>query len=474
MSQSSILDNRGRRVERVVVLGGGESGLGAALLARDRGYRTILSDSGTLLARVRDELTREGIDFEEGGHSATLFGDGRCVVVKSPGIPGTAPVVREALDAGADVVSEIEFAGWHMPPDARTICITGSNGKTTTTMLTHAILTRGGMDPGLAGNVGYSLARQVSRNPRPWYVIELSSFQLDDMHRFRADIAVLLNITPDHLDRYGYCFENYVDAKMRILNNQTPAQSLVYWRGCPVVSRRVEHQDNPRAMLYPFDSAPAPGQAAWVDADGHMHVVTPGRAWTMPADELALKGTHNLYDQMAASLAASLAGVDPDAIKDTLRTFGGVEHRLEHILTHRGVTWINDSKATNVDSTFYALGAMTTPVVLVLGGKDKGNDYSQILPAVKDKVHTVVAMGLHNGKIVDFFKDTVPVIDTHSLDRAVEACARAARPGDTVLLSPCCASFDLFKSYEDRGRRFKQAVRDLAQTTPEPEAAGQS
>ena len=443
--------------ELVVILGAGESGVGAAILAKDRGYDVFVSDFGTISEKYLRTLQQENIPFEQQTHTMERILSAS-LVVKSPGIGEHTPVMRAIRAASIPVVSEIEFAGRFS--SSRMICITGSNGKTTTTLLTHHILRSAGIDAGLAGNVGRSLALQVAREPHPVYVIELSSFQLDDMYDFRADIAVMLNITPDHLDRYDHRMENYVEAKFRILRNTGPGQAFVYWAGDPVMKQRME-RGIPPVSLYPFDAHPAPGLTAFADG-GHITVHAGKYGLEMDRDRLSLPGIHNLYNSLAAATVACLMDIHPDDIARALADFPAVEHRLEPVCELDGVRYINDSKATNVDSTYYALGSMTTPTVLILGGKDKGNDYSQILPAVREKVRAIVAMGLDNDKIVDFFSPSVPVESTHSLEQAIEACRRLAHKGDTVLLSPCCASFDLFTSYEDRGRRFKQAVRSLA------------
>ena len=328
-------------------------------------------------------------------------------------------------------------------------------------MLIYHILTSAGIDAGLAGNVGNSLAYQVARDPHSVYVVELSSFQLDNMYDFKANIAVLLNITPDHLDRYDHKMENYVAAKFRILQNMTPTDAFIYWKGDPIVSEQLRHMDV-EARCYPFAEQREEDTAAYVDAENNLIFHTPGTSMTMPRADLALNGLHNLYNSLAAGLSACLMDIRKDDIRQALSDFGGVEHRLEPVATIDGVRWINDSKATNVNSCWYALEAMTGPTVLILGGKDKGNDYSEILPPVKAKVKAIVAMGVDNSKIVDYFTaHGISVTDTHSLDEAVAACRSLSAEGDTVLLSPCCASFDLFKSYEDRGSRFKAAVRAL-------------
>lgn len=444
---------------KAVILGAGESGVGAAILAKDKGYEVFVSDMGQIKPKYGDILSAEGIDFESGKHTADRILDGTDIVIKSPGIPREAPMIQQIVAKGIPVVSEIEFAGRYT--DSKMVCITGSNGKTTTTMLTYHILSEAGLDVGLAGNVGNSLAYQVARTPHAVYVIELSSFQLDDMYDFKADIAILLNITPDHLDRYDYKFENYVDAKFRILQNMTSSDAFIYWQDDPVIEAKMATLKI-EALKYPFaDKDETPLPAAYVDSQGVVHVNTPATSFDMKRDEISLKGTHNLYNSLAASLAASLLGLPADTIKKSLSNFAGVEHRLEYVATVDGVRYINDSKATNVNSTFYALGSMTTPTVLILGGKDKGNDYSEILPLVRERVKAIVAMGLHNEKIVDFFSPYVPVVSTDNLADAVSECRRLATDGDTVLLSPCCASFDLFTSYEDRGRRFKDAIHAL-------------
>jgi len=442
---------------RIVVLGAGESGFGAAVLAKDKGFDVFLSDSGSIASKYRDRLVAEGIAFEEGGHSMEriLAAD---EIIKSPGIPLEAPVVKDALAKHIPLISEIEFAGRYT--DSKMVCITGSNGKTTTTMLIHHILTHAGVDASLAGNVGKSLAYQVARDPHKVYVVELSSFQLDNMYDFKANIAVMLNITPDHLDRYDHKMQNYINAKFRILQNMTPTDTFIFWKDDPVISEQLRHISTDASLL-PFSETPEEGSAAYIDAENELVFNTPVESMAMPRADLALNGLHNVFNSLAAGLSACICDVSKDAIREALADFSGVEHRLEFTADIDGVRWINDSKATNVNSCFYALESMTTPTVLILGGKDKGNDYSEILPLVKEKVKAIVAMGTDNAKIVDCFKDVVPVTDTHTLDDAIEACRRIAVTGDTVLLSPCCASFDLFSSYEDRGRKFKAAVREL-------------
>lgn len=441
--------------KRLVVLGAGESGTGAAILAKDKGFDVFLSDSGKIAPKYRAILEQEGIEFEEGSHSMDRILAAR-EIVKSPGIPLDAPVVKAAIDKNIHIISEIEFAGRYT--DAKMVCITGSNGKTTTTMLIHHILTGAGIDAGLAGNVGHSLAYQVARAPHKVYVVELSSFQLDNMYDFKANIAVLLNITPDHLDRYDHLMQNYINAKFRILQNMTPQDVFIFWKDDPVITAQLARITTEASML-PFSEHEETGSAAYIDAENELIFRTPGTSMSMPRADLALSGLHNVFNSMAAGLSACALEIRKDDIRRALEDFTGVEHRLEPVVEIDGVRWINDSKATNVNSCWYALEAMTTPTVLILGGKDKGNDYSEILPLVKEKVTAIVAMGVDNAKIVDFFSPHVAKIaDTHSLEDAIAACRAFARPGDTVLLSPCCASFDLFKSYEDRGRQFKAAL----------------
>ncbi len=450
-------DNDNKR--RLVVLGGGESGVGAAILAKDKGMDVFLSDSGSIAPRYASVLDKEAIPYEQGSHDMAriLAAD---EVVKSPGIPDTAPVIKAIKDKNIPIISEIEFAGRYT--DAKMVCITGSNGKTTTTSLIYHILRRAGIDAGLAGNIGRSLALQVAREPHPIYVIELSSFQLDNMYSFKANIAVLLNITPDHLDRYDYKMQNYINAKFRILQNLTPEDAFIYWQDDPVVAAQLR-QIATEARMYPFAEHKEENSAAYIDAEDNFIINTPAEDFSMPRADLALHGLHNIYNSMAAGISACLLNIKREDIRSALGDFAGVEHRLEFVRTLDGVEWINDSKATNVNSCWYALEAMKRPTVLILGGKDKGNDYSEILPLVREKVKAIVAMGKDNAKIIDFFSTntTLPVVDTHSLADAVAACRRLAASGDTVLLSPCCASFDLFKSYEDRGTQFKDMVNKL-------------
>ncbi len=441
--------------KRLVVLGGGESGVGAAILGKDKGMEVFLSDFGQIPERYRQQLEAEGIEWEQGQHTLEriLSAD---EVVKSPGIPPTAPVMKAIAEKGIPVISEIEMAGRFT--DAKMVCITGSNGKTTTTLLTYHILREAGINVGLAGNVGRSLALQVARTPHDVYVIELSSFQLENMYEFKANIAVMLNITPDHLDRYDYKMDNYVKAKFRIIRNLTSEDAFIFWQDDPTIQRQLE-QIATEARLFPFAEHEEHHSHAWVDDAGELVFDTSETSLKMPRAELSLNGLHNLYNSMAAGLSACLLDIKKEDIRRALSDYEGVEHRLEPAGTVDGVRYINDSKATNVNSCWYALESMPKGTVLILGGKDKGNDYSEIEPLVREKVKAIVCMGKDNSKLISYFGGIVDQIrDTHSLDEAMAACREIARPGDTVLLSPCCASFDLFSSYEDRGRQFKQAV----------------
>jgi UDP-N-acetylmuramoylalanine--D-glutamate ligase len=442
--------------KRIVVLGGGESGSGAAVLAKVKGMDVFLSDRSPIKENYQELLRSYDIPFEQGQHTEALILNAD-EVVKSPGIPETAPIMIEIIKRRIPVISEIEFAGRYT--DAKMICITGSNGKTTTTLLTYHILKSSGLNVGLAGNVGQSLALQVATKQFDYYVIELSSFQLDNMYDFKANIAVLLNITPDHLDRYNYEMQNYVDAKLRITRNQTEGDAFIYWKDDPIITREVDNHP-PKARRYPFAESGSE-LAAFIDK-GNLEVITDNGLFEMPCDELALSGKHNLLNSMAASISANILEIRKEEIREALRDFQGVEHRLEHAGIHQGVTYINDSKATNVNSCWYALDSMVRPVVLILGGKDKGNDYTEIEQLVEKKVKGLVFLGVDNNKLHAFFdKMGKPTTDARSMEEAVAQATQMAAEGDVVLLSPCCASFDLFKSYEDRGEQFKECVNRL-------------
>ena len=445
-------------MKKIVVLGGGESGVGAAVLAKVKGMNVWLSDFGKIAEKYKQRLNEYNIDWEEGGHTVEKIIDAD-EIIKSPGIPEDAPIILKAKSKSIPVISEIEFAGRYT--NAKMVCITGSNGKTTTTMLTYHILKNAGMNVGLAGNVGTSLAYQVATENHDVYVIELSSFQLDDMFEFKANIAVIMNITPDHLDRYDHKMQNYVNAKFRILQNQTEKDSFIFWEDDPIIAEQLKSLKIEAKML-PFSEFKEEGACAYTDNGVLNFKPTGHEGFNMPVNELSLPGLHNLYNSMAAGLSASLLDIKKDVIRKALSDFEAVEHRLEYVDTIEEFIYINDSKATNVNSCWYALESMKTKVVLILGGKDKGNDYSEIEGLVKEKVSAIVCMGKDNEKIKTFFEGKVPVIaDTHSVEDAVKECAKLAKPGETVLLSPCCASFDLFKSYEDRGEKFKNEVKKL-------------
>lgn len=444
-------------MSRIVVLGAGESGAGAAVLAKVKGFDTFVSDTSAIKDKYKALLEQYNIVWEEGHHTEELILNAD-EVVKSPGIPNDAPIIMKLKAQGTPVISEIEFAGRYT--DAKMICITGSNGKTTTTSLIYHIFRSAGLNVGLAGNIGKSLALQVATEKHDYYIIELSSFQLDNMYKFRANIAVLMNITPDHLDRYDHEMQNYVDAKFRITQNQTPEDAFIYWNDDPIIRRELE-KHGLVAHPYPFAAVKEDGAIAYVE-DGEVEINAPIE-FNMEQEELALHGTHNLYNSLAAGISANIAGIDKVNIRRALSDFQGVEHRLEKVCDVRGIHFINDSKATNVNSCWYALQSMTTKTVLILGGKDKGNDYTEIEELVREKCSALVYLGLHNEKLHDFFDRLgLPVADVQTgMKDAVDAAYKLAKKGETVLLSPCCASFDLFKSYEDRGEQFKQCVRAL-------------
>ena len=442
--------------KRIVILGAGESGAGAAVLAQKQGFDPFVSDMSAIKDKYKTMLDKYGIAWEEGKHTEELILNAD-EVIKSPGIPNEAPMVQKLIAQGTPIISEIEFAGRYT--NAKMICITGSNGKTTTTSLIYYIFKKAGLNVGLAGNIGQSLAYQVAECNYDYYVIELSSFQLDNMYNFRANIAVLMNITPDHLDRYGNDMQNYVDAKFRILQNQTEEDAFIFWNDDPIIQKELSKYGI-HGHYYPFSEQKDTDTAAYLEGK-QVHFTQP-IAFNMEQEELALTGTHNLFNSMAAGISANLAGIRKECIREALSDFEGVEHRLEKVCRVRGVDYINDSKATNVNSCWYALQSMKTKTILILGGKDKGNDYSEIADLVKEKCVGLIYLGLHNEKLHDFFDGFgLPIADVQSMEDAVNAAYKMAKKGETVLLSPCCASFDLFKSYEDRGEQFKQCVRNL-------------
>lgn len=444
--------------ERMVILGGGESGVGAALLAAQRGYDVFVSDGGPLKEEYRQTLSTRQIAFEEGGHTEDRLLNAT-EVMKSPGIPEKNEMVKKIRAKGIPVISEIELA-YRYKGSSRIIGITGSNGKTTTTALTYHICRHGGLDCALVGNIGYSFARQVAEDPRPWYVAEISSFQLDDIVSFRPDVAILTNITEDHLDRYAYKFENYIRSKFRIVMNQTAEDHFIYNQDDPVITAYI-NQSNFHSNPLPFTMQQETNKGGSI-RDGQMNINVGSERLQMSIYDFALKGIHNQYNTMAAGIAAATVGIRKEKIRDAIKSFEALEHRMEYVLTVRGVEFINDSKATNVNSTWYALESMEKPTILILGGVDKGNDYSLIRELVKEKVKAIVCLGVDNRKIHEAFQNDVSLmVNTGSAEEAVRAAFHFAVKGDVVLLSPACASFDLFKNYEDRGRQFKEAVRDI-------------
>ena len=443
-------------MKKIVVLGAAESGAGAAVLAKKEGYEVFVSDMGTIKDRYKTMLDEHRIEWEEGRHTEEKILDAD-EVIKSPGIPDEAPMIQKIIAKGIHIISEIEFAGRYT--HSKMICITGSNGKTTTTSLIYHIFKAAGYDAGLAGNIGHSLALQVAEEPHEYYIIELSSFQLDNMYDFRANVAVLLNITPDHLDRYQNNMQNYVDAKMRIIRNQTPEDAFIYWNDDPIISRELKKYDI-KAVQLPFSELKEKGTIGYIE-EGQYKIEYP-TPFNMEQEELSLTGKHNIYNSLAAGIASNVSGIKKEIIRKSLSDFPGVEHRLEKVCMVGGVEYINDSKATNVDACWYALESMKTPTILIIGGKDKGNDYEPIKELVRQKCAGLVYLGADNQKLHDNFDEMgIPVRDPHSMKECVEACYEMAKPGMTVLLSPCCASFDLFKNMEDRGEQFKTLVRNL-------------
>ncbi|HHT22118.1 MAG TPA: UDP-N-acetylmuramoyl-L-alanine--D-glutamate ligase [Bacteroidales bacterium] len=444
-------------MKRIVILGAGESGAGAAVLAKKQGFEVFVSDFGEIKDKYKKMLDDRQISWEEKQHTESLILNAD-EVIKSPGIPDKAPIVRALTEKGIPVISEIEFAGRYT--DAKMICITGSNGKTTTTMLTYQTLKDAGLNVGLAGNVGDSLALQVAEKNFDYYVVELSSFQLDGMTEFKADIAILINITPDHLDRYDNEFQNYIDSKFRIVQNQTEKDAFIFWSGDPIIQKELKKR-NIHSQFYPFAIERNEKTKAFVE-NNQLVINTLNTNFTMPISEISIKGRHNTLNSMAAGLTATILNIRKENIRQSFHDFKGVEHRLEYVATVKDVKYINDSKATNVNSCWYALQSIQTPIVLILGGKDKGNDYSEIEELVKEKVSTLIFLGADNSKLHKFFDGKVEnIIDVNSMESCVKEAYKVAKPGETVLLSPCCASFDLFTDYEDRGKQFKKFVKEL-------------
>ena len=444
-------------MKKIVILGAGESGAGSAILAQKKGFDVFVSDKGAIKQQYRELLDNNNIRWEEGKHTEEeiLAAD---EVIKSPGIREDAPVIVLLREKGVPVISEIEFAGRFAT--GVKICVTGSNGKTTVTNLIYHMLKKAGKNAAMTGNVGNSFAMAVANGSYDYYVIELSSFQLDGMYSFKADIAILMNITPDHLDRYGYKFQNYVDSKFRVVQNQTKSDFLIYWADDPVISAELAKNEYGMTRL-PFSSDFKEGMSGYIE-NNDLIIDYHTKTNLMTIHDLALKGRHNIFNSMAAALAGKVLTIRKDLIRESLADFQGVEHRLEPVITVCGINFINDSKGTNVNSTWYALECMETDVVWIAGGIDKGNDYSELFSVVKQKVKAIVCLGKDNRKIVEAFKDKVPtIVETTSMEEAVRSSYYLAKKGETVLLSPACASFDLFNNYEDRGRQFKQAVRNL-------------
>lgn len=442
--------------ERVVILGAGESGTGAALLAKAKGYDVFVSEQAQIKEKYRVELTRENIAFEEGIHTTDLITSSQ-LVIKSPGVPDKAEIIKKVKSSGIPVIDEIEFASRHT--NGKIIAITGTNGKTTTTLLTYHLMKNAGLNVALAGNVGFSMARQVAEKQHDWYVLEISSFQLDGTNNFKPEIAVLLNITPDHLDRYEYNMQNYVDSKFRMLQNMDPAQYFIYYTDDPIIGNEVRLRNiNPKKVpvsLKPASDVP-------VHFDGEQMTFELKESFTISQSKTTLKGPHNLINTMAAVSAVYMAGVPLDAIRAGLKTFKNAPHRLESVATIKGVEFVNDSKATNVDSVVYGLGSYPGPLIWIAGGVDKGNDYSIIKEEVKKKVKALICLGKDNGKLKASFGDVLnQIYETQDVNELVHRALDVAAPGDVVLLSPACASFDLFKNYEDRGNQFRRAVLDL-------------
>lgn len=444
-------------MNKIAILGAAESGVGAAILALKKGYNVFVSDMGLIKENYKNALNKHNIEWEEGKHTERRILDSD-EIIKSPGIPDNAPIIAKAIEKGIRIINEIEFAGRYC--NAKMICITGSNGKTTTTSLIYHILKNANYNVGLAGNIGRSLALQIAEGcSYDYFVIELSSFQLDNMYDFRANIAILLNITPDHLDRYDNDMQKYADSKMRILQNQKEEDAFIYWADDPIIKNELE-KFGIKAQNCPFSILRKCGMIGYIE-DGTYHIETP-TPFNMEQESLSLHGKHNMYNSLAAGIATRLAGVNDEELKLSLSNFEGVEHRLEKVATIGGVTYINDSKATNVDACWYALESMISPTILIIGGKDKGNDYEPIKKLVKEKCAGLVFLGIDNSKLHKNFDDLeIDIVDTNNMNDCVQACKKMARPGYCVLLSPCCASFDLFKNMEDRGEQFKKLVRNL-------------
>jgi UDP-N-acetylmuramoylalanine--D-glutamate ligase len=443
--------------KKIIILGAGESGAGSAVLAQKHGFDVFVSDKGQVKSNYREILEKHNIKWEEGNHNEAIILEAD-EIIKSPGIHEDAPIIKKIREKGIPVISEIEFAGRYAK--GIKICITGSNGKTTVTNLIYHILKKAGLNAAMTGNVGNSFASAVAEGSYDYYVIELSSFQLDGMYEFKADIAILLNITPDHLDRYEYKLQNYIDSKFRVTQNQKKEDFLIYWDGDPIIKTELGRKKFEMTLL-PFSDEIKEGMTAYIENDD-LIIDYQSKTNLMTIHDFALKGRHNTYNSMAAAIAGKILNIRKEVIRESLADFKGVEHRLEPVITVCGINFINDSKATNVNSTWYAIECMEDNIIWIVGGVDKGNDYSELFPVVKKKVKAIVCLGKDNRKIIEAFKDKVEtIVETTSMEEAVRSSYYLAKKGETVLLSPACASFDLFKNYEDRGRQFKQAVRNL-------------
>lgn len=444
-------------MKRLVILGGGESGVGTAILAKQKGWSVFLSDRGALKPQYRDILSRQNINYEEGSHDEARILAADCIM-KSPGIPDKADIIKKAREKHIPIISEIEFASQYT--QSTIVAITGSNGKTTTTLLTHHIFKQAGLEVGLGGNIGYSFAELVAHSNPPYYVLEISSFQLDGIEHFTPHIAVLLNITPDHLDRYDYKFENYIASKFRIAMNQTADDYFIYDADDPVINDWLTtHPLKPKCIGFSIEKELSEGAFL---KDNKIHIMLENQTTVIDVEEISLKGKHNIKNTMAAAVAARLVNIRNASLRESLKGFQGAAHRLEEVKVVEGVTYINDSKATNVNSVYFALDTIKTPIVWIVGGQDKGNDYNSLLPYVHQKVKAIVCLGVDNTPILQSFYNVIDnMVETRSMEEAVKIAQRFATAGDTVLLSPACASFDLFKSYEDRGDQFKAAVAKL-------------
>ena len=447
------------KTKYIAILGAGESGVGAAILAKQQGYSVFVSDFGKIKEKYKTELEQEGIEWEEGKHSQERILSAP-EIIKSPGIPEKVQIVQSALEKGIPVISEIEFAGRYTK--AKLIGITGSNGKTTTTLLTYHILKKAGLNVGIAGNVGDSFAKQVATQDFEFYVLELSSFQLDGLLDFKVDVSVLLNITPDHLDRYEYKFENYVNSKFRITNNQTKEDFFIYCKDDEAIVKALNDK-NIKAKQLPFSIKEEVSEGAFLNKKEEIvfNHINQQQPQTMSIHDLALNGKHNIYNSMAAGISSKVLDLRKEIVRESLSDFQNVEHRLEHICYVNGIEFINDSKATNVNAVWYALESINKPIVWIAGGVDKGNDYEELIPLVKDKVKALVCLGVDNSRLVEAFGDVVDVYETSSAKDAVKLSYKLGSKGDLVLLSPACASFDLFDNYEERGLEFRKAVREL-------------